>query len=207
MICAAIVPCLLAISAQAGAITYPDYASWNAAVSGTTTVTIPDPAPLSYSYLGSGSASVTYSGLKFSTSSALSDSNFFNIGSLFSGDPAVLSSQGQSFGVANILITLPEPDNAFAFDYGTYTGSDVTFLLSNGDTIIQGSTGSFGYLVPDFFGVTDTTSFTSVLVTTPDNVLDLNNLSRPVPEPASMALLGTALIAFGVTRRRRKTVH
>ena len=31
-------------SANAGIVTYPDYASWSSAVSGITTVTIPDPA-------------------------------------------------------------------------------------------------------------------------------------------------------------------
>src|SRR3974377_719057 len=72
------------------------------------TVTIPDPGgPPGYISFGTGYASVTYSGVVFSQSGALSDGTLFNVGIQWSGYPAVLSSQGQSFGVANILISLP----------------------------------------------------------------------------------------------------
>ena len=194
-------------SASAGVTTYPDFTSWSAAVSGVTTVTIPDPAPAEDIYIGTGNASVTYGSLTFSQSASLSNGNFFNVGFLFSGDPAVLSSQEQTTGIPNILITFPNPVTAFAFNYGTFNGSAVTFLLSNGDSITQGSTGS-GYAVPDFVGATDTTSFTSVLVTTPDTVLNLNNVSYgslvPIPEPASLSLLSIGIAGIAGYRSLRK---
>jgi hypothetical protein len=198
-------------SASAGVTTYPDFPSWSAAVTGVTTVTIPDPAPLPDIFIGSGTASVSYGGLTFSTSANLSNGNFFNVGVLFSGDPAVLSSQEQTVGVPNIMIAFPNPITAFALNYGTFNGSDVTFALSNGDSITQGSTGS-GYAVPNFVGATDTTSFTSVLITTPDAVLNLNNVSygaavAVVPEPATLSLISIGIpgivVGYRLLRKKR----
>jgi hypothetical protein len=168
-----------------------------------TTVTIPDPAPNPYIYFGSGDASVTYDGVTFSTSAILSDGAFYNVGVVFSGDPAVLSSQEQSVGVANILITLPVVADAFSLDYGTFNGSAVTFLLSNGDSFTQGSTGS-SYATPDFFDVTGHGDFTSVLVTSGDYVLNVNNIDySAVPEPLTLSLFGAGLLGLGALRRRK----
>jgi hypothetical protein len=201
-------------TARAGSLTtYPDFASWSAAVSGVTSVTIPDPAPDAFVFFGSGSESVIYDNVTFSTNSAISNGNFFNVGVLFSGDPAVLSSQEQSVGLANILISFPVPVLGFALNYGTFGGSAVTFALSNGDSATQGSTGS-GYSVSDFIGATDSTAFSSVLVTSPDGVLNLNNVSfavsaSAVPEPSSAALLGMSfagVVAFGWKRWRQARV-
>jgi hypothetical protein len=201
-----------ATPSHAATVTYADFASWSAAVSGVTTVTIPEPLDTVnlFDFFGSGTASVTYSGVVFSTSALLSDGRFFNVGTGFSGSPAaVLSSQEQTTGVANILISLPGNVTGFALDYGTWTGSSVTFTLSNGDIVIQGSTGSGGYAVPDFLGVTDNTPFDSVLVTSPDRALDLNNVSfggTGVPEPAAWLLLTTGLAGLlGYGRRRARS--
>jgi hypothetical protein len=189
-------------------VTYPDFSSWNAAVGVVTTVAIPD--SVLFTFLGSGDASVTYSGVIFSTSSALGNGSFFNIGSVFASGPAVLSSQNQTVGVANILITLPEAVTAVALDYGTFGGSNVTFTLSNGDNVTQPSSGS-GYAVSQFYGVTDSTPFTSVLVTSSDSVLNLNNVSftdaaeTVAPEPATLTMLGMSIASMaGYGWRRRK---
>src|SRR5271166_3896777 len=167
----------------------------------TITVTIPDPSPASYIFFGTGNASVTYSGVVFSQQAALSNGNFYNVGVLFSGDPAVLSSQAQTIGVANILVTLPTFTAAFSVNYGTFNGSAVTFALSNGFTTTLGSTGS-GYVVPDFFSYSGTV-FDTVQITSPDIVLNINNITYNVPEPGTLAMLGTSvLVAAGGLRRR-----
>jgi hypothetical protein len=171
------------------------------------TVTIPDLNPGGFVYYGTGNASVTYSGVKFSQSSTLSNGNFYNVGSNYDSSPAaVLSSQQQSEGVANILITLPKSTDAFSLDYGTFNGSGVTFLLSNGDTFTQTSVGD-AYTMTNVFNVTST-PFNSVLVTSTDYVLSVNDISYAggVPEPATWAvmLLGFGLIGGGLRMARRK---
>jgi hypothetical protein len=200
-----------ATSARAGIITYPDFATWRSAVSAVTTVTIPDPSPQPFINFGLGSASVTYSGVTFSTNATIGDGFFYNIGVLESGHPAVLSSQQLITGIANILITFPSPVAGFALNYGTFSGGPVTFTLTNGDTVTQGSTGSF-YTVPNFVGATDSTPFTTVLVTSTDSVLNLNNVSyalSAVPEPTGLTLLGVstaALLGYSRLRRRQAPV-
>src|SRR5215469_2137156 len=139
-----------------------------------TTVVIPDPAPNAFIFFGNGDASVTYSNVTFVQQLALGDANLFNVGSLFSGDPAVLSSQGETFGVANILVDLPNFTTFFGVDYGTFFGSPVTFLASNGATATFGSTAA-GYQT------LDTVTYNGpginwVLITSPDFVLNINNI-------------------------------
>ena len=169
-----------------------------------TTVVVPDPSPEPYIFYGMGDASVTYSGVLFTQQLALGNANLFDVGPLFSGDPAVLSSQEASVGVENILITLPNATSFFSVNYGTFDGSAVTFLLGNGDSFTQGSTGA-GYLTPDFFSVTDT-PFSTVLITSPDFVLNINDITyngTSTPEPGTLVMLGSGIIGLaGVLRRK-----
>ena len=121
------------VNANAGLVTYADFSLWSAAVSSYTSLAIPDPAGSDgYDDFGSGTASINYSGVLFATNAALGNGGFYNIGPTFSGSNGffpVLSSQQQSEGVANILITLAAPVKAFALSFDTFFGSDVTFTL------------------------------------------------------------------------------
>jgi hypothetical protein len=194
--------------ARADLATYPDFSSWRDAVSGVVAISIPDPDPAPFTFLGTGTASVTYGDVTFSTDGSISDGSFYNIGMLFSGSPAVLSSQGASTGPENIRITFAAPVYGVALNYGTFEGGDVVFLLSNGDSFTQGSTGGGGYAVPDFAGATDFANpFDSVLITTAASVLDINSISytRTVPAPAGFTLLaiGGAALILGPRRHRR----
>ena len=168
------------------------------------TVVVPDPSPLLFIFYGQGDAYVTYDGVLFTQQAAIGDANLWDIGPLFSGVPAVLSSQEASSGLENILITLPNPTTFFSVDYGTFNGSDVTFLLGNGSSFTQGSTGS-GYATPDLFSVTSS-PFTTVLITSPDFVMNINNITyngTTTPEPGTLVMLGSGILAAaGVIRRR-----
>jgi hypothetical protein len=200
--------------AQAGLVTYGDFGSWSGAVSGIATTIIPDPAPLGFILIGVGDASVTYGDIAFSQSSLLSNGSLYNVGPLSSLFPAVLSSQQQTTGTPNVLISLPSAVDALALNYGNFLGSPVTFTFSNGDSVTLGTTVSSEYAVPDFFGVTDTAAFTSVLLTETDTVdaLNLNNVNvasaRVIPEPATwtmMAIGFAGLAAAGLRFSGRRT--
>lgn len=173
-----------------------------------TTVTIPEPDPDFYVFFGIGDASVTYGGVTFVQQDSIGTAALFNVGHFLSGLPAVLSSQARP-GLDNILIMLPTPTTSFSVDYGTFLGSPVTFLLSNGHSITLGSTGNNTYDTPDFFSATDT-PFSSVLVTSADVVMDINNITydgtTPTPEPGTLVMLGSGILAAaGAIRRRLST--
>jgi hypothetical protein len=206
---------LLTCSSSYADITYTDFASWAAADPAYLTVTIPDPAPAPFTYIGTGDTSVTYSGVQFSqTGDSSTGPYLFDIGSLDSGLPAVLSSAPQPGGTgeANILITLPESVTGLALDYGTANGDPVTFTVSDGAVITQPSTSGASFAgVPDFFGVTSSTPINSVLLTTPDPDLNLNNVSflpaspgPSVPEPAAWPMLAGCFGLLIATRLRFK---
>jgi hypothetical protein len=172
-----------------------------------TTVVVPDPSPLAYIFYGNGDASVTYDGVLFTQQLVLGNGALYDVGPLFSGDPAVLSSQQASVGVENILVTLPGSATLFSVDYGTFNGSTVTFDFSNGLTFTAGSTGS-GYLTPDFFSYSGA-AYNSVEITSSDFVLNINNItenSAASPEPGSLLLFGTGLMGLVRVLRRRVAV-
>ena len=199
-------------AAQASTAVYSTFGAYSAAVTGLNTVTIPDDG----TFIGSGTASVAYSGVSFGQSGIISDGLLFNVSTTFSGaSSAVLSSQQQTVGVPNIQVGLPGSYTAFSLNVGTFSDGSVTFLLSNGHSFTLNTFGNGYETAGGFFGVTDTTAFNSVLVTSSvldpntDNILSVNEATygiSAVPEPSTwaMMLLGFAGIGF-VTYRRRNS--
>lgn len=205
-----------AASAQAAPVTYSDFASWSNAVSGTATVTIPNPSSQADSIYP---ATVTYGGVSFAGSATDPDpdrSGFFNVGPSYpTGQPthpAVLAMNQLDFGVVSILITLAAPVTAFSLNFGTldFVNFAVDFLV-NGQTFTIDSTPTV-YQPNGFFGVTDLTPFTTVLVSSESENLFINNVAfgaavSAIPEPSTwaMMILGFAGIGFLSYRRSRRS--
>jgi hypothetical protein len=203
------------MNASAAAVFYADFASWNTAVPSFTSLAIPDPGSSGYIHYGSGTTSTSYGGgVLFGTDAAWGDGDFFNIGPAFSGFPPVLSSQQQTVGLANILITLAAPVKAFALNFDTFNvpdkliGYDVTFTLSNGETVTLGSAGN-SYNLGSFFGVTDSAPFQTILLTSLAPALNINELKlgaavvAPIPEPATWVMLVLGFLGIGMFGARR----
>lgn len=194
------------LPAVAGPVVYPDFAAWNAAVSGVSTAVLPPPSGSS-DFLGTGDVSVSYAGVNFLTNSAIGTRNVY----LISGSPITFSAQANNTGLANILITFPVEVRGFAFRYGSFFGDDFNFALSNGDSASLPSGGG-SYSLPRFVGITSDTSFQSVLVTTSDNGIVLGDVSyalslSSVPEPSALSLAAVGLVSVGVgglLRQRRR---
>ena len=176
-------------------------ASSLAAPASAATVNIPNPAGGAYDFFGSGDASVTYDNVTFSTSAALGDGNFYNVGPAFSGNAAVVSDQQASSGLENILITLPQFTKAFSLNYGTFDGSAVEFTLSNGATFSAGSTGS-GYGTPDFQSFSSTPFDTVLLTTQTAEILNVSSVTYGgVPEPTTWAFMLVGFAGLGAAMR------
>ncbi|MEI8017125.1 MAG: PEP-CTERM sorting domain-containing protein [Schlesneria sp.] len=206
-------------SLNASLMIYNDYSSWSSHVTGVSTEDITNPTGNStYQYFGKGTQSVSFGNATFSQSGTLGNGFFYVIGTGYSaGLPTapVISSQRETTGVANIQITFDFAVSGFALNFGTRNGSDVSFQLFNNSTIVdtftKASTGGNAYNTTNFVGATDT-PFTSVLIKTTDQFLNINNVadSSPsnsdsaVPEPSTFFLLGLGGIGLFVRALRRK---
>jgi hypothetical protein len=169
-----------------------------------TTVVVPDPSS-PFIYFGKGDASVTYGGVTFSTNPALGDDYLFNVGSKFSGDPAVVSSQQAIAGhLANLLITLPYAVTSATVDFGTVNGSNVSVVLSNGVNFVV-STPSAALYLTSAFNMGGATPFDTIELTSTDVGVNVESITfnGAVPEPATwlMLIMGVAMIGFAARRQ------
>ena len=195
-----------ATPACAGATLFANYGDWSAATARIHTAGI-DAGP-NVIRLGEGDVSITFDQVTFHQSAAISgQSPMFYIPAGYYGAAtgAISSQQG---ALSNILITLPDATRAFSLGFGAWNyphhPATATFLLSNGDSFTLGASGGFNYDVPDFFGVTDTTPFTSVLVTSNEVVMNVGRVAYGVPEPTTWAMMLLGFFGLGAALRRRR---
>jgi hypothetical protein len=150
------------------------------------------------------------SGVVFSTNS----SGLTGIGSP-SGWPAGTTDTAleSAAGVNTMTITFPTAVNAIEFYAGMLDFSFFTISVtdSNGSTINDGSFEQTNLMVPKFFGITTTGSFTSFTITsqgTPDKITlddvilgESGGGSSATPEGATMLLVATGLFGLRFARR------
>ena len=150
----------------------------------------------------------------FTISTTNPTSELFVIDDAFAGGAFSLGSgdtfSPQLFGAGSndVDVTTGSPIKAFGFDFGV-AQAPTTFSLFLDGTFFQ----SFSYTgtlpSPDFFGVISSTPFTTVTIHADSDVPIYDNFTvgtpnvSPVPEPATVALVGGGLLLLGAAARRR----
>jgi hypothetical protein len=130
---------------------------------------------------------------------------YLNItGASFYGFPNdVLNGSVDVYGSSQEIITLHNPMQAFGTDFTSFDGLPFTFVLSNGDQFTDSSAPTFGNFL--FYGFTDDTPFTTVIITRNAALLEDVRFS-PVPEPSTLGLVGLGCAVLAQRRIRHAAI-
>ncbi|HET7217067.1 MAG TPA: PEP-CTERM sorting domain-containing protein [Vicinamibacterales bacterium] len=191
----------------ADTITYNDFASWQTAAGAVTTITFEENNFGMTTWHG---CCATFGGIFFGV---VGPGGSAPTAALFTVDPGLSPSYATigtgdvlSAWYANALEISGLNATALAFNW-TQFGSDISVHLSTGDTLVLAAPA----LTPNFIGLTSTSPITSLRFTLPPidldavwfSTLNIDNLAfngaspAPVPEPATLFLMGSGLAAIG----------
>jgi hypothetical protein len=105
---------------------------------------------------------------------------------------------------AGMLLTLSTPVNAIAFELGSFDGGPILATFSTGDTATLNPSPTLGSVT--FWGFISSTPFATISLTdsdsTPAVYLTSVTLASAAPEPSTFLLLGCALAAGALFRRK-----
>ena len=199
---------LASVQPSNAATVVTDLATFNADTTGQSTVNFNGILGCSGPGCFQGFNPLVYGGISFSSSAP-----FVNVTSASYYTPTIFPSDfiTNSFppgGTINSLtITLPTSVTAFGLNFGSYNGSAVSFLLSNGFSTTIGTSSNFGTL--QFAGFLANQAFDTITLSLPSIdeawfVSSVTTATATTPLPAALPLFATGLGLVGFVARRRK---
>jgi hypothetical protein len=203
-------------NARAQTTVYTSAASFDAVTTGLTGVFFTAPSSTTFTDYATGlgggyTDSATGTNFNFPTVPAadgdinVTGKDYYAPGDPFPEDFITAAVNTAEFPTADEVITLPKSVTAFGMDISNFGDLSTIYTLSNGDIVTNNAPPAFGNVA--FFGITDSTPFSTVTISGVNTLILDVSYGSLVPLPSSLksglALLGL-VAAFSFSRKRRR---
>jgi hypothetical protein len=203
----AAVTILASVQSSIAATVVADLTTFNAETTGQNTVDFNGILGCSGPGCFQGFSPLVQGGISFSSSAPFVNvtSASYYTPTIFPGD-FITNSYPPGGTVNSLTITLPTSVTAFGLNFGSFDGSTVSFLLSNGFSTTIGTSSTFGTL--QFAGFLSNQAFNTITLSLPSLegwiVSSVITATATTPLPAALPLFATGLGLAGFVARRRK---